>query len=253
MLSGDAANSRKLPTISVVTVVFNGRESIAETIDSVLAQDYPCVEYIVIDGDSTDGTKDIVERYRDRLDLFVSERDLGVYDAMNKAIKLATGEFILFMNCGDQFASSDAVSSVMCFIEPEGDQIFFGGWSRRIGDLTLVHCRPSLEKGLFNHQAVIYSRQIHVWHGGYVNVKGLTAADYLFFATLFDSAAVSCKVVESTIAIIDVHGLSAGPQTLGQKFAIDFICGRVGKMRLMMILVFHPVYRLVKTMLGLRR
>ena len=249
----DTANSGKIPTITVVTVVFNGRESIAKTIDSVFAQDYPCIEYIVIDGDSTDGTQDIVERYRDKLDFFVSERDLGVYDAMNKAINLATGEFILFMNCGDQFAGSDAVSSVMRFIEPEGDQIFFGCWSRQVDDRTLVHCRPSLEKGLFNHQAVIYSRRIHAWHGGYVNVKGLTTADYLFFATLFDSAAVSCKVVEPTIAVIDVNGLSAGTQTLSQKFAIDFICGRVGKMRLLMVLILHPAYRLGKALLGLRR
>lgn len=253
MPSSDKTNFCRTPTISVVTVVFNGRDSIAETINSVLAQDYPFIEYIVIDGDSTDGTKDIIERYRDRLDFFVSERDMGVYDAMNKATNIATGEFILFMNCGDQFSSRGAVSSGMRLVEPEGDQIIFGSWQRRIGDGSLLHCRPVLDKGLFNHQAVIYSRRIHAWHGGYANVKGLTAADYLFFATLFDTAGVVCKVVEPTIAIIDINGLSAGPQTLGQKLAIDFICGRVGKMRLLMVLIFHPVYRLGKRLLGLYR
>lgn len=253
MFSCDTSNLSSVPILSVVTVVYNGKESIAETINSVLNQDYPHIEYIVIDGDSTDGTKDIIEIYRDKLDFFVSENDLGIYDAMNKAINLATGEFILFMNCGDQFANSGAVSSVMRFVKPQGDQIFFGCWSRRIDDRTLVHCRPSLEKGLFNHQAVIYSRRIHAWHGGYVNVKGLTTADYLFFATLFDSAAVSCNVVESTIAVIDVTGLSAGTQTLSQKFAIDFICGRVSKMRLLMVLALHPLYRMGKRLLGLYR
>jgi len=207
----DGANERsKMPTVSVVTVVFNGRESIAETMDSVLRQDYPCIEYVVVDGDSTDGTKDIIEKYRDKLGLFVSDKDGGVYDAMNKAISLASGEFILFMNCGDQFADDAAISSVVRLIEPEGDQVIFGSWLRRISDQSLVHCRPVLEKGLFNHQAVIYSRHIHTRHGGYANVKGLTAADYLFFATLFDSVTVTCKVVETTIAIIDVNGLSAG-------------------------------------------
>lgn len=253
MQFSDRAHSVSQPTVSVVTVVFNGRDSIVGTMDSVLAQDYPHIEYVVIDGDSTDGTRDIVGRYRDRLALFVSEKDQGVYDAMNKAISQATGEFILFMNCGDQFAGNDAVSSAMRFVEPEGDQIIFGGWQRRICDGSLVHCRPVLERGLFNHQAVIYSRRIHAWHGGYANVKGLTAADYLFFATLFDSTAVTCKIVEPVIAIIDVNGLSAGPQTLSQKFAIDFICGRVGKMRLLMVLILHPVYRLGKRLLGSRR
>ena len=84
-------------------------------------------------------------------------------------------------------------------------------------------------------------------------MKGLTTADYLFFATLFGSTAVTCRIVEPTIAIIDVNGLSAGPQTLSQKFAIDFICGRVGKMRLLMVLILHPAYRLGKALLGLRR
>lgn len=253
MLESNDASSLGFPTISVVTVVRNGKDAIAETMDSVLAQDYPRIEYIVIDGDSTDGTKDIVERYRNRLDLFISEKDQGVYDAMNKGVSLAQGDFILFMNSGDQFASNDAVSSVMRSVEAGREQIFFGGWLRRSGDGTLVSCRPVLEKGLFNHQAVIYSRTIHDWHGGYVNVKGLTAADYLFFATLFDSAEVICREVEPMIAVIDTNGLSSGPQTLSQKFAIDFICGRVGKMQLLTILTFHPVYRWGKALLGLGR
>lgn len=244
------ADTNNLPTLSVVTVVFNGRGEIAKTMDSVLAQDYPNIEYVVIDGESTDGTRDVIQQYEDKLDIVVCERDEGVYDAMNKAIGRVSGEFILFMNCGDAFASADAVSSAMRFIQPGGDQMLFGHWLRRTGDNSLTPCRPVIEKGLFNHQAVIYSRRIHAWHGGYVNVKGLTTADYLFFATLFDSTAVTCRVIETTIAIIDVNGLSAGPQTLSQKYAIDFICGRVSKARLLMVLAAHPVYRQAKALLG---
>lgn len=221
--------------------------------DSVLAQDYPNIEYIVIDGQSTDGTVDIIQQYESNLDAFVCERDEGVYDAMNKAIERASGEFILFMNCGDVFASTDAVSSAMYFIQPGSDQIVFGRWLRRTNDGSLIHCRPLLEKGLFNHQAIIYSRRIHVWHGGYVNINGLTTADYLFFATLFNSTAVTCRIIETTIAIIDVNGLSAGPQTLSQKHAIDFICGRVSKVRLLLVLIAHPIYRQAKALLRLER
>jgi len=242
------ADTINLPTLSVVTVVFNGMGEIAETMDSVLAQDYLNIEYVVIDGESTDGTKNIIQQYEDKLDIVVSERDEGVYDAMNKAVRLASGEFILFMNCGDVFASTDAVSSAMCFVQPAvGDQILFGHWLRRSGGESLTPCRPVIEKGLFNHQAVIYSRHIHTWHGEYANVKGLTTADYLFFATLFNSTRVTCRIIETTLAIIDVNGLSAGLQTMSQKYAIDFICGRVSKVWLLMVLTAHPVYRKIKS------
>jgi glycosyltransferase involved in cell wall biosynthesis len=236
-------------SISVVTVVFNGRGEISNTIDSVIAQDYPKIEYVIIDGGSTDGTSNIIQQYEDKLDIVVCEPDDGVYDAMNKAIGRASGEFILFMNCGDVFASSDSVSSAMRYIQSGFDQVIFGSWLRRSNAKSMTLCHPILAKGLFNHQAVIYSRNIHAWHGSYVNIKGLTTADYLFFATLFSSPAVICKVIDTTIAIIDINGLSAGSQTLSQKYAIDFICGRVSKVRLLMVLIAHPVYRRLKVLL----
>lgn len=238
-----------LPKITVITVVFNGFKEIEKTLDSVLAQDYQNIEYIVVDGGSNDGTADVILKYVEQLDVFVCERDEGVYDAMNKAISRACGEFLLFMNSGDVFASTDAVSSAMSFIKSGGDQVIFGSWMRRIGSDSMLHCRPVLEKGLFNHQAVIYSRSIHDRHGVYVNVKGLTTADYLFFVTLFDSMSVKCQVIETTLAIIDVNGLSSGPQTLSQKYAIDFICGRVSKAQLLMVLLAHPLYRRAKAIL----
>lgn len=244
------SDTDNLPTLTVVTVVFNGSSEIANTIDSVLAQDYPKIEYVVVDGGSTDGTREVIRQYENKLDDLICERDEGVYDAMNKAIRRASGEFILFMNCGDVFAGSDSVSSAMRFIQPGFDQVVFGSWLRRSKTKSLSLCHPVLEKGLFNHQAVIYSRNIHTWHGGYVNIKGLTTADYLFFATLFNSTAVTCKVIDTMIAIIDINGLSAGPQTLSQKFAIDFICGRVSKVRLLLVLIAHPVYRRLKVLLG---
>jgi glycosyltransferase involved in cell wall biosynthesis len=244
------AEPRDLPILTIVTVVFNGKNLIDKTIESVITQDYPKIEYIIIDGSSTDGTSDIIRQYEERLSIFISEPDEGIYDAMNKAIKRASGEFIIFLNCGDVFASTKAISIAMSGIRLGTDQIIFCHWLRQASNNLLLHCRPMLEKGLFNHQAVIYSRHIHTWHGDYVNVKGFTTADYFFFATLFNSTAVTCRIIETTLVIIDVTGLSSGPQTLRQKFAIDFICGRVSKIHLIMVLIFHPVYRLAKTLLG---
>jgi len=95
--------------VSVITVVFNGVKNIEGTILSVLNQSYRNVEYLVVDGGSTDGTLDVIRKYEDKIDRLVSEPDKGIYDAMNKGIGLATGEWINFMNCGDRFASRDVL------------------------------------------------------------------------------------------------------------------------------------------------
>lgn len=98
--------------ISIVTVVLNDADNIEKTLISVVGQDVENLEYIVIDGGSADGTLDIIEKYRDRIDLLVSEKDDGIYDAMNKAIALASGECLCFMNSGDVFERNNSVSEL---------------------------------------------------------------------------------------------------------------------------------------------
>lgn len=98
--------------ISVVTVCYNAVDTLEETMLSVLNQTYPNVEYIVIDGGSTDGTVDIIKKYADRLAYWVSEPDKGIYDAMNKGIDIATGDYINFMNAGDMFHSPNVIKSI---------------------------------------------------------------------------------------------------------------------------------------------
>lgn len=98
--------------ISVITVVFNGAETIEDTIRSVLSQHHPDLEYIVIDGGSTDQTMNIVNRYKDKIDVIVSETDGGMYDAMNKGIAKASGEVIGFLNADDVYAHDNVLSTV---------------------------------------------------------------------------------------------------------------------------------------------
>ena len=92
--------------ISIVTAVYNGEKYIKDTIESVLNQDYNNIEYIIVDGASTDSTLDIVNQYKDQIDIIISEPDSGVYDAMNKGYKLATGDYILFLNADDYLSNT---------------------------------------------------------------------------------------------------------------------------------------------------
>lgn len=94
------------PKVSVVTVCFNSASTIEQTIQSVISQTYYNIEYIIIDGGSTDGTLDIVNKYKDKIAYFVSEQDHGIYDAMNKGIQAATGEYIGIINSDDWFESN---------------------------------------------------------------------------------------------------------------------------------------------------
>jgi glycosyltransferase involved in cell wall biosynthesis len=112
------------PKLSVITIVYNNSKDIERTMLSVLNQSYSNIEYIVVDGASTDGTIEIIKRYEDRLTKLISEQDNGIYDAMNKGLALATGDYVLFMNSGDEIYSNDTVTSVFS-TAPSGD-IYYG-------------------------------------------------------------------------------------------------------------------------------
>lgn len=107
------AQARIQPTVSIITVCFNSAKTIRETIDSVLLQDYPTIQYIIVDGGSVDGTVDIVREYEERIDVFISEPDRGIYDAMNKGIRAATGEVVGMLNSDDIYADPHVVSELM--------------------------------------------------------------------------------------------------------------------------------------------
>ena len=95
------SDNSPLPLVTIITVVFNGEKYLQQTIQSVINQTYDNVEYVVIDGGSTDGTVDIIRKYEDKIDYWVSEPDQGIYDAMNKGIQLAGGEIVGLINSDD--------------------------------------------------------------------------------------------------------------------------------------------------------
>ena len=102
--------------ISIITVCYNSAETILDTLKSVTAQDYPDIEYIIVDGKSTDNTLDIINQYRSKITTLISEPDSGIYDAMNKGINAATGQVIAALNSDDLYACKNAVSMMAEFI-----------------------------------------------------------------------------------------------------------------------------------------
>ena len=112
------------PIFSIITIVYNGENVLEGTIGSVLHQTFQNYEYIIIDGASKDKTLDIIEKYADKITKIISERDNGLYDAMNKGLNLATGDFVLFLNAGDRFYSTDILKKIAAKITDDTDIIY---------------------------------------------------------------------------------------------------------------------------------
>ena len=117
-------SSHQLPTISIITVVYNGYAFLEATLQSIISQTYTHKEYIVIDGGSDDGTLDIIRKYANHINYWVSEPDRGIYDAMNKGMQAATGDYVLFINAGDQLNTHITLSSIFYSVSKEADVIY---------------------------------------------------------------------------------------------------------------------------------
>ncbi|RRV00060.1 glycosyltransferase [Stutzerimonas xanthomarina] len=181
------------PLISVVTVVFNGGDFIEKTILSVLGQKYSNVEYIIIDGGSTDGTLDILRRYEGLIEYWVSERDSGIYDAMNKGAEIASGDWICFMNGGDLFFDDRVIHKIAESITPTS-QVCFGKSLSTYEDMQVVRYEDfgSSERDFYltkmpNHQAIFIRKDKYKSVRYSLDYRYCSDTDYL--RRVFDEAA----------------------------------------------------------------
>lgn len=168
------------PLISIVTASYNAVETIENTILSVINQDYPNLEYIIIDGGSTDGTVDIIKKYQNRIAYWVSELDNGLYYAMNKGITVATGDWVTMRNCGDLFAEKDSLSKLFKDpIDPTVD--FLCAAAYRITDLG-YYIAKSRDITQNNYKMTVVHPATFVrtsWHKqNLFNTKYRVCADY---------------------------------------------------------------------------
>lgn len=182
------------PNISIITINFNNLEGLVFTVESVLSQNNINFEYIIIDGGSNDGSYEYLYSNKNNFEYWVSETDLGVYDAMNKGIAKAKGEYLIFLNSGDSFANSDSLESCFKFIKNHPAQdIYYGniivsykdptksGWMKKMPEtLTL----DFFKRTTINHQASLIKRSL--FHEiGFYSLKYNLAADYFFYLSCF--------------------------------------------------------------------
>lgn len=186
-----------LPKISIITVVYNGENIIEETVQSVVNQDYPNIEYIVVDGLSKDKTLDILAKYKDKISILISEKDKGIYDAMNKGQNVATGDYVWFLNGGDFIPTHSTVSEI--FKKAQNQDVVYGhamivdekGNEKGLRRLIVPeNLKPNsfLSGMVICHQAMLVKRSISVQYD--LNFK--IAAD-------IDWAIRSCKNIKSSI------------------------------------------------------
>ncbi len=205
--------------ISIITVVFNNRDKISHTIESVISQTYDDIEYIVIDGDSTDGTIDVIKLYKKNINIIISEKDNGLYDALNKGISIASGEVVGFLHSDDFFANEHVVALIANkFINNNADIVY--------GDLDFVSSNNyskvvrHWKAGCFSmkklnygwmapHPTLYVKRQLYLT-SGFFDTRFFIAADYESMVRLFKMESIIVEYIPSVLVKMTLGGISNG-------------------------------------------
>lgn len=248
------------PLISVVTVSYNAVTTIEQTILSVINQSYSNIEYIVIDGGSTDGTVDIIKKYADKITYWVSEPDKGIYDAMNKGIVVATGEWINFMNSGDLFYDNNVVDNILSACLDRKSDVIYGN---RISSFSIACfiqypqslCRFSTEFPIFHQSCFI---KMSIMKKMKYDLRYKICADYDFFYKLWKENGIylyinmiisicDCEFGISSLAKNEIFRVKEGEIIRNGKLNMfSFLrlikVGVVSCLRLLLIRIFPQFY-----------
>ena len=252
-----------MPKITIITVCFNAEQYIEQTIQSVIEQQQVDIEYIIIDGASTDSTKDIIQRYESQITHWISEPDKGIADAMNKGVALATGEYLMFLNADDYFQTPYAIAVANSYMG-EGKDIYIydtiflkkeGGIRRHSGTFG----KRINFKGIC-HQGTLCKRSLFNRLGGF-NVSFKICMDYDFFMRAYRLGA-SGENINEVLSVMRDGGISSRQDwnSLKQRFMeerkVHYANQKTPLMRLMyavywaMYLPYRKVLYVVKQFLS---
>lgn len=212
------------PEITVVTVCRNALDGLRRTAESVLSQTYPNMEYVIIDGASTDGTADYVRSLGDKVAVFVSEPDKGIYDAMNKGMAKASGEWVIFMNAGDTFYSADTVERVFGAGGLDGYGVVYGDVAKDADESSLVVKKAGApcnsHRMFFCHQSAFYRRSEVLKEP--FDIGHRMSADIHQVKRLYKKG-VRFKQLDFPVAIFDTGGVSNVRRSAGLRDNISVV------------------------------
>jgi glycosyltransferase involved in cell wall biosynthesis len=203
--------------ISVITVVRNDKEGVRRTMQSVFEQTYSALEYLVIDGKSTDGTREEIEKNASRLDYFLSEADTGVYDAMNKGIRSATGDYVLFLNAGDYFHAPGSLQALEAGAGTE--DFIYGDILYKSPDKEVLIASPDtltfdfFVRNTLPHPCTLIRRGLFE-SVGYYDPSIRICADWAFFLISVAKHGARYKHVSVPVTIFMLGGLSSNEETV---------------------------------------
>lgn len=198
--------------LSIITVNLNNKSGLQKTIDSVISQTYKDFEWIIIDGGSTDGSKELIEKYSSYITYWVSEPDKGIYNAMNKGIKVAKGEYCLFLNSGDGLVSSDVLKKVfqrnISTDIINGNLIILSNPIRRDYGIHSDYISGyDLIKGNLNHPSTFIRKSLFEQYGLYDESLKIVS-DWKFFFYTIVIKGCSVKYINEDIAFFNTNGIS---------------------------------------------
>lgn len=207
------------PKISVITINFNNREGLEKTLKNVTSQTFPDFEYIVIDGGSKDGSKELLEKHSDKITYWISESDKGIYNAMNKGITAAKGEYLIFINSGDHFHNEQSLSSAAQYLS--GEDIIFGNLEVINGEQSFIK-NYSSELSLFYfyyeslpHPASFIRKEAFDNWGFYdENLK--IVSDWKWFLISICLHHASFKHIDQTVSTFYLDGISGNTENQGK-------------------------------------
>lgn len=205
------------PLISVVTICYNAKNDLEKTILSVLSQTYQDIEYIIIDGGSTDGTVDIIHKYSERLFYWISEPDKGIYDAMNKGMDMATGSWINFMNAGDTFCDNEVIKNIFGYNDLSDYSVIYGDcYVSKLNQLQYLKASSMKKVHVqmpFCHQSS-FIRKTRLRFS--IDLK--IAADYQMIYEYYRMNGISSFLyISKPISVFDATGISTTNNNLLQK------------------------------------
>lgn len=215
------------PLVSIITVCYNAADVLQETLQSAISQTYAHKELVVVDGGSTDQTKALVQSLGDTVSVFVSEPDRGIYDAMNKAIRLAHGDWVYFLNAGDRFVNDAVLDTIFAHDLTQKDLIY--AKVQTINEPTGINYlngKPVVYADFFSHYPIChqatFTRKLAFERNGYYDTQYRLVADTTWFARFFRDYPNHAIFIDSVVAYYDIQGASYHKRMQGYREYLHF-------------------------------